>query len=149
VLHRLDWRAKSEKGFSLIELLVVMLIIGILAAVAIPSFVNQRSKAFDAAAKSNLRTAETAMETYSSDHNGSYPASVDTKNGSSDPLVAIEEVLSNAPYVTGGATANGYVLNSKAAGPGATGDTYTLTNNKGVITRTCSGPNVGCSNGTW
>src|SRR5438270_13244608 len=65
MLTKLRRRAESEKGFTLIELLVVILIIGILAAIAIPAFVNQRSKAFDAAAKSNLRTAESAMETYS------------------------------------------------------------------------------------
>src|SRR6059058_1029847 len=102
MLYNLRQRSKEEGGFTLIELLLVILIIGILAAIAIPSFVNQRSKAFDAAAKSNLRTAETAMETYSTDHDGTYPASVNTKNGSSDPLVAIELTLQNAPYVTGG-----------------------------------------------
>jgi type IV pilus assembly protein PilA len=149
VPHRLRRRAQSEQGFTLIELLLVIVIIGILAAIAIPSFVNQRSKAFDAAAKSNVRTAATAMETYSTDHNGSYPASVNTQNGSSDPLVAIEPTLSNPPYVTGGASSGGYTLTAKAIGPGANGDTYTLTDTNGVITRTCSGSVVGCPHGTW
>lgn len=149
MLHRLGRRAQSECGFTLIELLVVILIIGILAAIAIPSFVNQRSKAFDAAAKSNLRTAESAMETYSTDHNGTYPASVNTQNGSSDPLIAIEPTLSNPPYVTGGATSNGYSLSAKAVGPGTNGDVYTITDTNGVITRTCSGSIVGCPNSTW
>jgi len=149
VLHRLGRRAQSEKGFTLIELLLVIVIIGILAAIAIPSFVNQRSKAFDAAAKSNLRTAESAMETYSTDHSGAYPASVNTQSGSSDPLVAIEATLKNPPYVTGGATSNGYALTAQALGPGTTGDTYTLTSTDGVITRTCSGSVVGCPHGTW
>jgi type IV pilus assembly protein PilA len=142
-------RVKDERGFTLIELLLVILIIGILAAIAIPAFVNQRSKAFDAAAKSNLRTAENAMETYSTEHNGQYPAPVNTQNGASDPLVAFEPTLKNAPWVTGGATANGYTLTAQAVGPGVNGDTYTLTDANGLITRTCSGANVGCVNSTW
>jgi type IV pilus assembly protein PilA len=56
----------------LVELLVVMLIVGVLAAIAIPSLFNQRDKARDADAKAAVRTAETAMETYGTDHNGSY-----------------------------------------------------------------------------
>jgi type IV pilus assembly protein PilA len=72
MLYRLRQRSKDEGGFTLIELLVVILIIGILAAIAIPSFLNQRGKAQDSAAKVQARTAETAAETYAVDHNGVY-----------------------------------------------------------------------------
>ena len=67
MLHKLRDRAAGEKGFTLIELLVVILIIGILAAIALPAFLNQRSKAQDTEAKSAARTAQTAMETYYTD----------------------------------------------------------------------------------
>src|SRR3954454_12480648 len=62
----------SEAGFTLIELLVVMLILGILAAIALPAFFNQREKAGDAKAKETVHTAQVAMETFATEHGGSY-----------------------------------------------------------------------------
>src|SRR5690348_3209893 len=56
-------REEREGGFTLIELLVVIIIIGILAAIAIPVFLSQRKKGYDAQAKSDLRNAATAEET--------------------------------------------------------------------------------------
>jgi type IV pilus assembly protein PilA len=63
---------EREEGFTLIELLVVIIIIGILAAIAIPVFLNQRQKGYDAQAKSDLRNAATAEETYLTDNPTTY-----------------------------------------------------------------------------
>src|SRR3954466_9377781 len=74
---------EREGGFTLIELLVVIIIIGILAAIAIPVFLNQRKKGWDAQAKSDLKNMATAEETYLTDQ-GVYTAVVNpdlTGNG--------------------------------------------------------------------
>jgi len=59
---------EKDEGFTLIELLVVIIIIGILAAIAIPVFLSQRQKGYDAQTKSDLRNAALAEETYATDN---------------------------------------------------------------------------------
>jgi prepilin-type N-terminal cleavage/methylation domain-containing protein len=66
---------EREGGFTLIELLVVIIIIGILAAIAIPVFLNQRKKGYEASMKSDLRTVANEMETYFTDAQV-YPAAL-------------------------------------------------------------------------
>ncbi|MCF8069564.1 MAG: prepilin-type N-terminal cleavage/methylation domain-containing protein [Desulfobacterales bacterium] len=58
----------NEKGFTLIELMIVVAIIGILAAIAIPQFASFRVKAFNSAASSDVKNIKTSLESFYSDH---------------------------------------------------------------------------------
>jgi type IV pilus assembly protein PilA len=146
--HKQHQRSKDEGGFTLIELLVVILIIGILAAVAIPAFLNQKGKADDAAAKSQARTAQTAMETFSSDHNGSYVGGTEAELKAIEPTLA--DTSSATFTVVGVPSANGYEVKSVSK---ASEDSFTIKNAAGTITRTCVAKSAsnkgGCPSGTW
>jgi len=60
--------AGEQRGVTLVELLVVLIIIGLLAAIVIAAFTNQQDKAHDADAKTHARSAQTAMESFYVDH---------------------------------------------------------------------------------
>jgi type IV pilus assembly protein PilA len=153
MLRKFRERAQDEKGFTLIELLVVILIIGILAAIAIPSFLNQRSKGNDAEAKSTAVTAAEAMETCATDNNGTYH----TTNCNLAALKSIEPTLTDAgTRLTATPATNSYTIVVFSNRDGANQASFTLSrSSSGSTTRSCATGTAdkgGCSatsGGTW
>jgi len=66
----------NSKGFTLIELMIVVVIIGILAAIAVPNFISMQDRAKEASTKSNCHTVQLAAEDFSVTNNGVYAAAV-------------------------------------------------------------------------
>jgi type IV pilus assembly protein PilA len=103
-MDRPDRSTRRDAGFTLVELLVVILILGLLAAIAVPAFFTQRGKANDADAKVAVRTAETALVTWASDHDGQF------SGVTAGDLQAIEPTLSGAALSVPGAGSDTYEL---------------------------------------
>ncbi len=130
IRKRLEQR---EEGFTLIELLVVVIIIGILAAIAVPTFLNQREKAGDSAAKADLRNAAIAQESYYTDgttSGGTYA----TRAQLVDPALGAFKLSGNVTFAVDVVAASGTTPASycMAAKHGSSTDTFYLASGSGT-----------------
>jgi len=85
--HHLNREVKKmEKGFTLLELLIVIVIVGILATVAIPNYFSIMNKAKDSSVRANMYIIQSAVEEFAVRSNGMYPALVGSRNANGDSL---------------------------------------------------------------
>src|SRR5579872_276966 len=99
--------ARRTAGFSLIELLIVVAIILVIAAIAIPNFLRSKIAANEASAAENVRTITTAAVVYNSTWGNGYPPTMGTMGGvgttsTCDGANLLDPLLTTAPYLKSG-----------------------------------------------
>jgi general secretion pathway protein G len=136
-------RTRKMSGFTLVEILIVVVILGILAAIVIPQFTSASESAKKSSLESQLQTIRSQLELYQVQHNGDYPALADLNNAATPWLPLVTQTNIDGDAVAAGETAygpylqqapmNGFEDSSTCAAAAAAGVGWVYTESTGAI----------------
>ena len=124
-------RELRKRGFTLVEIVLVIVLIGILAAIVVPKFTGQSDKAKIAATKANIESIRSAIRLYQSNNDGALPATLAALVTTYIKIVPEESVTPSSTVVAANTGAGGWVyvaatgeVSVNLAGNDSSGDAY-------------------------
>ena len=135
---------RSRSGFTLVEIMIVIAIIALLAAIPIPNLLRAKLSSNEALAQSTIRAMSTAAETFATANNGNYPTAMTDMTDVNPSYIQTnycDQTISGYTYTCPAANndQNGYQYVATPANPGTTGNTVYTISTGGVLTEVAAG----------